>query len=116
MKPCALLRGRGRPRPQTTRKVPAFPRITPNLNAYVERLIQSVQQECLDRFVVIGTRHLDYLVSEYAQHYNTERPHSAIGFRRPGAREGSGSGEGKRGRLVCRVRLGGVLRHCRQAG
>lgn len=116
MKPCALPRGRGRPCPQTTSKVPAFPLIAPNLNAYAERLIQSVQQECLDRFVVMGTRHLDYLVSKNAQHYNTERSHSAIGFSRPGVREGSGIGEEKRGRVVCWTRLGRLLRHERRAG
>ena len=93
-----------------------LPHCAPNLNAYAERLIQSVQQECLDRFVVMGTRHLDYLVSEYARHYNTERPHSGIGYKRPGARDGPASGEGKGGRVVCRTRLGGVLRHYRRAG
>jgi putative transposase len=28
---------------------------SPNTNAYVERFIQPIQQECLDRFVIIGT-------------------------------------------------------------
>ena len=27
---------------------------SPNLNAYVERFIQTIEQECLDRFVVLG--------------------------------------------------------------
>ena len=27
---------------------------SPNLNAYIERFVQSIQQECLDRFIVFG--------------------------------------------------------------
>jgi hypothetical protein len=52
-------------------------------NAHVERFIQTVQIECLDRFIVMGTSHLDHLVREFMEHYNRERPHSAIGFRTP---------------------------------
>ncbi|MCE7975124.1 MAG: transposase, partial [Leptolyngbya sp. PLA1] len=36
-----------------------LPHRAPNLNAHVERFIQTVQDECLDRFIVLGTRHLD---------------------------------------------------------
>jgi len=38
----------------------------------------------LEKFIVMGKRHLDYLIHEYITHYNTERPHSGIGHRRPG--------------------------------
>lgn len=38
---------------------------SPNLNAFVERVIQSIQQECLDHFVILGTKHFDHLCSEY---------------------------------------------------
>ncbi|MFO0830831.1 MAG: integrase core domain-containing protein [Phycisphaerales bacterium] len=94
---------------------------SPNLNAYAERLQQTIQQECLEKFLVVGTRHLDYLVREYITHYNTERPHSGIGFGVPGrAGEGgkvelnqasdkvSASGVGA---VRCRQRLAGLLKH-----
>ncbi len=42
---------------------------------YVERFIQSLQQECLDHFVVFGKAHFDHLCSEYRTHYELERPH-----------------------------------------
>lgn len=49
---------------------PLKPR-TPVLNAYAERWIKSVQEECLDHFVVFGKRHLDYLIREYVEHYHS---------------------------------------------
>lgn len=85
-----------------------IPHCSPNLNAYAEQLIQSVQDECLDKFMVMGTQHLDYLVSEYVVHYNIERPHSAIGFRTPSGDTLSLASDGP---LRCTTRLGGVLRH-----
>jgi hypothetical protein len=36
----------------------------------VERFIQTLQQECLDYFVVFGERHMDYLVSEMVAHFH----------------------------------------------
>jgi putative transposase len=53
--------------------------ISPNLNAYVERFIQTIQQECLDHFVVVGQRHLDYLVAEFLRYYHEYRPHQGVG-------------------------------------
>jgi putative transposase len=47
----------------------------PNTMAFVERFIQTVQQECLDYFLVFGERHMDYLVSEMVAYYHQSRPH-----------------------------------------
>jgi len=38
--------------------------LAPNLNAYAEPWVQSVEQECLDRFVMFGEAHLRHLVGE----------------------------------------------------
>lgn len=54
---------------------------SPNTNAYVERFIQSIQQECLDQFIAFGTEHLDLLCREYQTYYETERPHQSMGNR-----------------------------------
>ena len=51
---------------------------SPNTNAYVERFIQSISQECLDRFVIFGERHMDQLCAEYLAHYHEERPHQSL--------------------------------------
>ncbi len=47
----------------------------PDLNAYAERWVQAVKQECLDRFVVFGQAHLGHILREYVEHHNEERPH-----------------------------------------
>jgi putative transposase len=47
----------------------------PNTNAFVERFIQTIQQECLDHFMVFGEAHLNLLVREFLEHYHMERPH-----------------------------------------
>jgi len=52
---------------------------SPNLNAFVERWIQSIKHECLNHFIILGEAHLNYLVRQYVEHYHTERPHQGIG-------------------------------------
>ncbi len=88
-----------------------LPHCSPNLNAHVERLIQSIQVECLDRFIVLGTGHLDHLVAEYIEHYNTERPHSGIEHRTPVGRAPPMAIAQILPSVRCRKRIGGVLRH-----
>jgi len=87
-----------------------LPHCSPILNAHAERFIQSLQGECLDRFIVMGTGHLDHLTSEYLDHYNTERPHSGIGSRVPDWEGKPLRLKGSDGDVTCRTRLGGVLR------
>ncbi|HEX2837180.1 MAG TPA: transposase [Phycisphaerales bacterium] len=90
---------------------------SPNLNAYAERMQQTLQVECLDKFLVLGTGHLDYLVAEYLDHYNTERPHSGIGFMVPEQADAPSKlrlvqdRPNAVGRVRCKERLGGVIKH-----
>ena len=44
---------------------------SPNLNARVERVIQTIKHEVLNHFIVSGRDHLDYLVKTCTTHYNT---------------------------------------------
>ena len=37
---------------------------SPNLNAYAERFVRSIKEECLSRVVVLGEPHLRLLVNE----------------------------------------------------
>jgi putative transposase len=79
----------------------------PNMNAYVERFVQSIQQECLDKFIAFGREHFDLLNREYLEHYHTERPHQGKNnvplHDLPVASEV--------GEIIGCERLGGVLRH-----
>jgi putative transposase len=84
---------------------------SPNLNAYVERFIQTIQVECLDHFLVFGEKHFDYLVREFVEHYHTERPHQGLENRLlTGEPPPASSGE-----IKYRSRLGGLLKHYHRA-
>jgi len=87
-----------------------LPHCSPNLNAHAERFIQTIQTECLDRFIVMGCGHLDHLTSEYMVHYNNERPHSGIEHRVPDWEDRPIRLANPDGEVRCRTRLGGVLR------
>ena len=55
----------------------------PRARAHAERWVGSVRRECLDRLLIIGRRHLQYVLTTYAQHYNEHRPHRALDQRSP---------------------------------
>ena len=69
-----------------------------------------IQQECLDHFVVLGEEHLRYLVREFVEHYNKERPHQNNG-NLPLGIEKPPDGSSELGPLVVHERLGGLLKH-----
>ncbi|CAE7757797.1 unnamed protein product [Symbiodinium sp. CCMP2592] len=84
----------------------------PLMNAHIERWIKSLKAECLDHFIPIGGEHLDYLISEYVEHYHHERPHQGIG-NTPIMSDGPPRTVGE---IRCDTRLGGLLRrHYRAA-
>jgi transposase InsO family protein len=45
----------------------------PWVNAYAERWVRTVRAECLDRMPILSRRHLDRVLVEYMEHYNTAR-------------------------------------------
>ncbi len=55
-----------------------LPPRSPNLNAYAERFVRSIKEECLDRFVLLGESHLRLVVREYVEHYHCERNHQGL--------------------------------------
>ena len=82
----------------------------PNLNAYAERFVQTLRQECLDHFVIFGEKHLRYLVTEFVAHFHRERPHQNLGNRPPVLVE-SDESILHNGPIRCQTRLGGLLKH-----
>jgi putative transposase len=47
----------------------------PQANGYAERFVRTVRAELTDRMLIFGRRHLTTVLSEYVDHYNTQRPH-----------------------------------------
>jgi hypothetical protein len=88
---------------------------SPNTNAYVERYIQTLQQEVLDYFIVFGSEHMDHIVAEAVDHYHMERPHQAKNNELLIAVnthvEGGSETDDKNVEVACRERLGGLLKH-----
>lgn len=60
-------------------ETPRLPARSPNLNAFAERFVSSINSECIDRMVFIGKRHLRRAIEEYVEHYRLERPHQGLG-------------------------------------
>jgi putative transposase len=59
---------------------------TPRMNAIAERWIASDRRACLDRMMITGERHLRLVLGEYADHYNSHRPHRALQQEPPAGR------------------------------
>jgi putative transposase len=55
----------------------------PNANAFAERWVRTVRQECLDWMLVWGRRHLERVLDEYVRHDNDEWPHRSLALRPP---------------------------------
>ena len=51
----------------------------PNCNAYAERFVRSIKEECLDCVIPLGERHLRRTIAEFVAHYHGERNHQGIG-------------------------------------
>jgi transposase InsO family protein len=55
----------------------------PNANAFAERWIRSVREECLDKLLIINQTHLRRVMREYITFFNTARPHQGLDQRIP---------------------------------
>jgi putative transposase len=51
----------------------------PGANAFAERFVGTLRRECLDRMLIFGCRHLEVVIHEYVEHYNSHRPHRSPG-------------------------------------
>jgi putative transposase len=85
----------------------------PNLNAYAERWVQTIRQECVDHFICFGVEHLRHIVREFVIHYNQFRPHQSLGNRPLSAADDPPPATlvFPQGEVICNERLGGLLKH-----
>ena len=91
-------------------RVVQTPYEAPNANAYAERFVRSMKEECLDRIIPIGEGHFRRALSEFVGHYHRERNHQGLeNALIDGAPVSSG------GRVHRQSRLGGLLNFYRRA-
>jgi putative transposase len=83
-----------------------LPPMSPNLNAYAERFVRSIKEECLNRMIFIGQASLRRAVCEFMEHYHAERNHQGLGNRLV---RGHASAVDLNGIVQRRRRLGGML-------
>jgi transposase InsO family protein len=88
------------------------PVCAPNCNADAERFVRSLNEECLNRVLRLGERHLRRTMSEFVAHYHAARNHQGIGNERiQPVKRADGQGMVRR-----RQRMGGMLNfYCRAA-
>jgi putative transposase len=80
----------------------------PRANAIAERWVGSARRECTDRLLIVGRRHLEAVMAEYVDHYNTHRPHRSRLQQPPEPRTRSAPARGNV-RVLRRDRLAGVI-------
>jgi len=89
------------------------PVASPRANAFAERFVRTVRQDCLDHLLVISRRHLEALLTEYIRHYNEARPHRGLQLAQPLPRPAtSTTGDGT---VVRRDVLGGIVHEYERA-
>ena len=85
--------------------------LSPNLRAHVERFIQTLKFECLNKFVIVAEKHLDHICRVWSRHYNEERPHSSRDLLPPDFTAPPEEVTSIRvNDIVCTTKLGGVIR------
>ena len=60
-------------------RIVASPPQAPRANAICERMIGTLRRELFDRLLIVNEHHLRRVLTEYMVHYNTARPHRALG-------------------------------------
>ena len=85
-------------------EVKRLPHRASNTNAFAERWVRLVCEECLDPLLIWNEAHLKCMLLAYVNYYNSRRPHQGLGQNSPeGLKRISAEGEIRR-----RVVLGGI--------
>ena len=60
-------------------RVVQTPFCAPNCKAHAERFVRSIKEECLDRLIPLGERHLRHALAQFVVHHHRERNHQGLG-------------------------------------
>ena len=87
-----------------------LPARSPNLNAYAERWVKSVKDECLSKLILFGETSFKRALHDYLIHYHAERNHqgkdNVLLF--PTATKAENHADGS---VCCNERLGGLQKY-----
>jgi transposase InsO family protein len=85
---------------------------SPRANAFAERWVRTVREECLDHLLVVSRRHLENVLNEYVLHYNEARPHRGLQLAQPIPHVNTAIGNGA---VTRRDILGGIIHEYERA-
>lgn len=92
-------------------RVKVTPPLSPNLQAFVERVIQTLKHEVLNGFCILSDAHLNHILRTSQDWYNFRRGHSARDNLPPVRdEEAPPTIDLKQNKLVCHKELGGHLK------
>ncbi len=98
------------------REIKLTPVKSPNLQAFIERVIQTIKHEVLNAFCVVSEEHLNYIIRATMDWYNNRRGHSARDHLPPLRElELPTSFDFSNDKAVCREELGGQLKSYHRA-
>ena len=84
------------------------PAKAPNCNAFADRFVRSIKEECSNKMIFFGVNSLERVIEKYLDHFYRERNHQVL--------ENTIINPepillGRDGEVHCRKRLGGLLRY-----
>jgi len=85
-----------------------LPPPSPNLNAYAERFVRTIQESCLERMILFGEGAVRKATAQFIAHYHTERNHQGLDNALICPDPGHAV---VKGRVHRRERLGGLLNY-----
>jgi putative transposase len=88
------------------------PYCAPNANAFAERWVRTVREECLDKLIIINQQRLRQVMMEYTTYYNMSRPHQGIEQHTPVPYSKPVDNSGP---IVCHDVLGGIIHDYQRA-
>ncbi len=89
----------------------SLPARSPNSNAYAERWVMSVKDECLSKLILFGEASMRRALREYLVHYHQERNHQGRGNIRLFPATTKRAAAVDEPPVRCRERLGGLLKY-----